>query len=178
MKGVRFLLAGVCLLLLNACSVGRSHTPDSILEEKFFQHEPEFEALLLEVQADEKLAMIRPHELTYAGRTLSSDNDFAEIERLGLTRQRWAAYQRQLRDLGLAQINREDDGGVEFRVDQGSYSNGDSYKGYQYESGSLEHPKAGLDGYRISENDRHGSRGYYASKPLRGNWRLYLYVNG
>jgi hypothetical protein len=143
---------------------------------EFFRHEPEFEALLAEVQADADLTMIRSHEVTYSGRTLPSDN-FAEIERLGLTKERWAMYQGQLRELGLVQINKAN-GSVEFRVDQGSYSNGDSYKGFEYESGPPEHSKVSLDGYRISEEDRDKFGNYYATRPLKGPWRLYLFVNG
>jgi outer membrane biogenesis lipoprotein LolB len=56
--GSRQVFVGVCFLLLNACSVGRSHTPDSKPEQNFFRQEAEFEALLAEVQADEKLTTI------------------------------------------------------------------------------------------------------------------------
>jgi hypothetical protein len=148
------------------------------LESTFFKHEAEFFALLADVQTDEKLMMIGPYELRYAGRDLSSDRDFPEIERLGLTRERWATYKRQLRELGLVLVIKGDDGSIEFRVDPGSYSNGDSYKGYEYNPSPAEHPKASLDNYRISENDRDSSGGYYVSKPLKGHWILYLYVNG
>jgi hypothetical protein len=175
----RQVFAGVCFLALNACSVGRSHTPDSKLEQNFFRQEAEFEALLAEVQADEKLTMIGPREICYAGRTLSIKDGLSEIEPLGLTTERWAEYQRQLRGLGLVLVTKGD-GVVEFRVDRGSFSNGDSYKGYEYDSKPAEHLnlKASLDGYRISESDKDASGGYYVSKLLKGHWRLYLYVNG
>jgi hypothetical protein len=162
-------------LLLNACSAGQHHTSDSKLERNFLNHEGEFEALLSEVQADEKLMMINAHRARYADRFVSAGD---ETERVGLTRQRWARYQRQLQNLGLAQITKGLRGDVEFRVDQGSLFNGDSYKGYEYSPDAAEHPKASLDGYRISESDRDSSGGYYVSKPLKGFWRLYLYVNG
>jgi len=177
MKATVLALVGTCLLLASACSVGPRHTPDSELEQRFFQHEAEFDALLADVQADGKLTMIGPQEIRYAGRTLSGRAGLSAIELAGLTAERWAGYQRQLRDLGLVLVTKAD-GGVEFRVDTGSFFNGDSYKGYEYNSNPAEHPKAGLDGYRISESDRDGSGGYYVSKPLKGNWRLYLYVNG
>ncbi|MGA3242514.1 MAG: hypothetical protein ABSG03_40240 [Bryobacteraceae bacterium] len=177
MKAKRAVYVVMSFLLANACSVGPRHTSDSKLEQRFFQHQAEFDTLLADVQADEKLTMIGPHEICYAGRTLSVPSDLSEIERLGLTAQRWADYQRQLRELGLALVTKSD-GGVEFRVDIGSFLNGDSYKGYEYNSHPAEHPKASLDGYRTSENDRQGSGGYYVSKPLQGSWRLYLYVNG
>lgn len=166
-----------CFLLLVACSAGARHTSDSKLGQKFFQHEAEFEALLTDVQADDKLTMIGPHKLGYAGRTLSVQDNLSDIERLGLSTERWATYQRRLQDLGLVLIAKAN-GGVEFRVDAGSFFNGDSYKGYEYDSDPAEHSKANLDDYRISESDRVRSGGYYASRPLKGHWCLYIYVNG
>jgi hypothetical protein len=103
-SALRFVFVPLYFLFISACSVGPRHTSDSKLEQNFFLHEPEFEGLLAEVQTDEKLMMIRLHELRFAGRSLSSDKDFPEIERLGLTKERWARHQRQLRDLGIEQI--------------------------------------------------------------------------
>jgi hypothetical protein len=98
------------------------------------------------------------------------------VERAGLTNKRLMGYRRRLRDLGLVQVGKSDRA-IEFRVDPGSYFNGDSYKGYEYSLDPLRHPKESLDNYKISEADRDRSGGYYVSKPLRGHWRLYLYVS-
>jgi len=165
-------------LLLSACAVGGRHTPDSILERSFILHEAEFEALLAEVSADDKLGTLRVDEGWYAGRHFSGQSDFSDLGRLGLTRERWRSYTQQLRKLGIAQVSKGE-GRVEFRVDQGSLSNGDSYKGYEYSlTPPAGHRKASLDAYRISENDREKFGGYYVYKPLKGNWYLYLFVNG
>jgi len=108
-----------------------------------------------------------PREICYAGRTLSIKDGFSQIELLGLTTERWAEYRRQLRGLGLVLVTKGD-GGVEFRVDRGSFSNGDSYKGYEYDAKPAEHLKASLDGYRISESDRDASGGITCPSYSRG----------
>jgi hypothetical protein len=166
-----------CLALLTACAVGRHHTPDSRLEENFVQHESEFDTLLTDVTADEKLEMIGIHELRYGGAPVSSTGDLADSERLGLTKERFAHYQRLLRKLGLIQVTKGE-GGVEFRVDQGSIFNGDSYKGYEYRATPPEHQKVSLDEYRIAEADRGRFGGYSVCKRIKVHWYLYLFVNG
>jgi hypothetical protein len=171
-----FGLSAMCLLF-NACSVGQRHTSDATLERNLLDHQAEFEALLLEVQADDKLSMISAREARYADRVMSAKDGLLEMERAGLTRERWARYQQQLNDLGVARVTK-DKRDVEFRVDEGSFLNGDSYKGYWYSPNPPEHTKASLDGYRISESDRAPYGGYYVSKPLKGQWRLYLFVSG
>jgi hypothetical protein len=175
---IRLAFAGVALLVLNACSVGWRHTPDSTLARNFFQHEAEFNALLSDLQADGKLTMINLYDgVYYAGHTFSAGEDFPEMERLGLSKQRVSAYRQRLRSLRLVQVIKGD-GAIEFRVDAGELFNGDSYKGYEYDLSPLAHPKASLDSYRISDGDKDSSGGYYVSKLLKGHWRLYLYVNG
>jgi hypothetical protein len=108
------------LLFVDACAVGRNHTSDWNLEQKFHQHEAEFEALLAEVQSDTHLKVIQPHALIYAGHRINVSDDLSAVESLGLTRARWLGYQEQLRTLGLAGGVLKGEGGVEFRVDPGS----------------------------------------------------------
>ena len=55
-------------------------------------------------------------------------DDPAEIERARLSKERWMGYQKQLNDLGLYGVMKGK-GAVEFRVETGSFYNGDSYKG-------------------------------------------------
>ena len=173
----RLTLASVLFLLLSACNVGGRHTPDWKLEANFSQHEAGFETLLSRVTVDDKLEMLRANEVRYAGHTFSAAADPSSLALLGLTRERWLSYSQQLRELGIAQVTKSESG-VEFRVDTGSWSNGDSYKGYEY---SLAPPegsrKASLDEYRLSENDRNRSGDYFICKPLKDNWYLYLSVN-
>jgi hypothetical protein len=59
-------------------------------------------------------------------------------------------------------------GGVEFRVDSGSFSNGDSDKGYEYSLTPPEgHPKTSLDRYRISADDKDRFGNYSVYKPIK-----------
>lgn len=130
------------------------------------------------MQADAKLTAIQPDRLIYAGHLLNlSEHDFSDIERLGLTRERWVTYQKQLQELGLAGGVLKGEGRVEFRVDPGSIFNGDSYKGYAYEPTPPGRLQSSLDGYRISENDKDKFGDWNVYKPLKGNWYLYLFVN-
>jgi hypothetical protein len=166
----------VCLSLLIACSVGRHHTSDSRLEENFFRHEREFETLLADVTADERLRMIGVRGFRYGDATASGPGDPAEFERLGLPKERFERYQLLLRTLGLVQVTKGESG-VEFRVDPGTITNGDSYKGYEYYLTPPEHQKRSLDEYRTTEVDRGRHGGYRVSKLIKGHWYLYLFVN-
>ena len=177
-KVVKRLVVATCVLFLSvgACAVAGRHTPDLKLEEKFFSNEAGFAALLTEVRADDKLEMLRPNDVRYAGRVFSQ-GDSTEMERLGFPRERWARYRQQIRKLGIVQITKAD-GIVEFRVDQGSLWNGDSYKGYEYSLvPPAGHRKASLDAYRISTDDKIPFGGYQVYRPLKGNWYVYLFVN-
>lgn len=165
----------ICSVVLGACAVGRRHTSDSALEENFFRHEEQFEALLADVQADEKLSMIGPKGFRYAGRSFSTPDDLSGAEHDGLTKERLKSCQGMLRDLGVRQVFRGTSG-VTFKVDEASISNGDSYKGYEYDNHAPKHLRATLDGYRISDRER-DELGYYVCKPIKGNWYLYLFVN-
>jgi hypothetical protein len=69
----------------------------------------------------------------FAGHDFSNRAELSGLERLGFARKRCVSYTQHLRELGLAQITKGG-GTVEFRVDTGSLSNGDSYKGYEYSS--------------------------------------------
>jgi hypothetical protein len=170
-KNRRVAFACVSVLLMSACAVGWWHTPDSKLEENFSRHEAEFEALVAEVNADENLQGFRVDEGWYAHRHFSDRSDFSELGRLGLTRERWVSYKQQLRKLGIAQVTKGE-GAVEFRVDTGF-----SYKGYMWSlTPPTGHRKASLDGYRISENDKDRFGNYDVYKPIKGHWRLTLFV--
>src|SRR5580658_638169 len=168
-------IIGSCVLVVAASAIGCRHTSDSSLERNFFRHESEFEALLAEVTGDEKLGMFGTDRLNYGntrlfgGTTFSNSPDISKIERAGLSRERWERYQRQLRDLGLAQVSRGE-GIVEFRVDQVSIFNGDSSKGYWHGSAEPGRRQSSLDRYRISEDDRNKFGGYLVSKPIKENW--------
>jgi hypothetical protein len=157
------------ILLLHACTVGSRHTPDATLERTFEAHETEFESLRAELEADSQL--IGGVRLNVLKRDLSA------IERAGLPRERWIHYQDQLRRLGLCAITKGGRG-IEFRVDPGTISNGDSYKGFMYWREQPSHVHASLDDYRISKvSETDGTEFGFVLKPLKGNWYLYLFVN-
>jgi hypothetical protein len=167
----------VWLLLLTACAVGRRHVSDAKLERNFFRHEVEFQALITDMLADKKLKMIGRHSVRYGDQPMATDNDFADIERLGLTRERWMRFQNYLTGLGLERIFQAGDR-IELEVEAESVYNLGSRKGYEYTSSSPPgHRKASLDNYQTSQDDRiDGHRGYGVWKPLKGNWYLYLFV--
>ena len=165
------------LLFSVGCAVGWNHTSDASLEQYFNQHYAQFEKLRAEVQADSQLESLRPRKAVYAGRLVEvPDGDLSELERLGLTREHWEHYQKELRDLGLAGILKGDSE-VEFRVDPGSLLNGDSYKGYCYALTTPYHVRDGLDAYRRSDQDKDKFGNWAVCKPLKRNWYLYLFVN-
>jgi hypothetical protein len=167
------------VLLLAGCAVGRHHTPDAQLQRFFWQHQADFEQLLREVQADSQLMTVQPGRVIYPnGGAEVGDTDFvSELVHIGLSSDRWGWYQQRLQHLGLAGgVLKGDDGQVEFRVDPGSLSNGDSYKGYWYSSIQPGPILPNLDAYRISDRER-SPRGWFVCKPLKANWYLYLFVN-
>ena len=97
-------------LSLSACAVGWNHTSDATLERYFNHHQAEFETLLAEVQADSKLKTLQPRALIYAGRYVEiSDANLSELERLGLSPERWRRYQKELRDLSLVSVIKGED---------------------------------------------------------------------
>ncbi len=162
---------------ISSCSI--RHTSDSALQLAFYLQEKEFTALLADVQADPKFGTLTPRSVIYAGRlTEVNDRDFSEIEGLGLTKQRWSRYQKQLQNLGLAGGVFKSEGRVEFRVDPGSIFNGDSYKGYVYMEAPPEHLRTRLDGYRMTDSDKDKFGNWLVYKKLKDNWYLYLFING
>jgi hypothetical protein len=164
-------------LLLSACAVGRNHTADTALERNFIEHQIEIEALLTEVQADSRLATLQPRTLIYAGRGLSvNEANVGALEKLGMPRERWYQYQREMQGLGIISIIKGERG-TEFRVDSGSILNGDSYKGYWYAPVAPFNVRASLDGYRKSDDDKDRLGNWGVCKPLKKNWYLYLYAN-
>ncbi len=163
-------------LVLGACVACNWHTSDAKLERNFMKHEVEFNALLAQVNADVRLGMLRSDSLSYANHLFEKPIEMSKVEGAGLSKERLDWYQQQMQNLGISQINRGDSE-IGLRVDQGSISNGDSYKGYRY---STTPPKGrtltSLDGYKLSPQDMVPG-GYIVYKPIKGNWYLYLFVN-
>jgi hypothetical protein len=172
-----FVLVCAFSTLPEGCSAGRSHTSDASLERAFNQHRVEFEALLADLQVDPQLTSLLAHVVIYAGRRVEiHQDDYEEIERLGLPKVRLIQYEKQLRQLGLVAITRGKEE-IEFRVDPGTLFNGDSYKGFSYRLTAPDHLLSSLDGYRISDRDSNPFGGWLVFKPLTGSWYLYLFVN-
>ena len=167
--------AVLLLMLLGGCAVGGRHTPDSNLERNFLQHQSQFEALLADLQADGRIKMMGIGELRYADGPLSTQIGLANVDRLGLPKERWIRYQKQLQDLGIVMAF-QGSGGVALKVDSESLLNGDSSKGYEYTEVPPEHLKRSLDGYRLSQNDRDISGNYSVAKQIKGHWYIYLDV--
>lgn len=169
----------VSIVLGCACSVGRQHTPDLVLEERFFRDRGEFEKLLKDVQADDKIEAIQPDGVLYAGKWLSlrEPGSAAALERVGLTAERLSRYEEQLGRLRLNGGVMKEHGTVEFRADQGSFSNGDSYKGYVFRTTRPARTLSDLDGYRKSERDRTPEGDWIVYRLLTDRWYLYLFVN-
>ncbi len=168
-------LSYLCLLLLGACTVGGRHTSDAQMEKNFFAHQAEFEALLAQIEADDKLDMISIDSVSYGSRMIGPGDPVGR-DRLDPLHEHWARYEVPLRRLGIAQIGKGE-GSVEFRVDRGSIMNGDSYKGYEYGSPpGVAQFRTRLDGYRMSESDKDRFGNYCVHKRLTGKWYLYLFV--
>lgn len=155
-----------------ACAVGWNHTSDAVLERRFLDHQSDFEALLAEVRGDSRLKSIQPRMVLYGdGRfELAQDKlpDFAPLERLGMSRTKWDHYQHRLRQLGLRGGVMKGDGRIEFRIDPGSFSNGDSYKGYEFRLTPPRVLLASLDTYRKTGSDRDKFGGWLVYKRLKG----------
>jgi hypothetical protein len=172
----RMLPVSACLLMAAACSVGQRHTPDSVLERNFFKHEAEFNRLLSDVLGDDQLEMVGFDEIRYTNLTISDQASQTHSEPEGL-KARWGLYKKQLKALGIRQafIGRD---GVAFKVDEASIINGASYKGYAFDLVPCAHRKSSLDWYRISPQDRDGFGNFVVCKPFKGQWSLYLSVDG
>lgn len=177
-RALTITLLGAICFLLPSCSVGQRHKSDALLEQVFRQHQAEFQGFLAELQMDRLLTTIETGILIYGGRRFEmTETNYADIERLGLPRARLAMYQKQLQDLGLAGVTQSEKG-IEFRVDQGSLFNGDSYKGYWYLPSPPLHVLASLDKYRFAERDINTSDGgSLVFKPIGDGWYLYLFIS-
>jgi hypothetical protein len=165
------LAATLCatIFLLQACApVGSRHTPDAVLERTFKSHQAEFESLCAELEASSQLTTL------FAGdRADLHENNIYAMKRAGLPKENVAKYEEQLRRLGLWCITKGGRG-LEFRVDPGSVTNGDSYKGfYWYREGQPPDIRPSLDEYRFSKSDKD----LMVYKALKGHWYLYIFVN-
>jgi hypothetical protein len=164
-------VASLCttIFLLQACApVGSRHTSDTALERTFESHRAEFESLCAELEANSQLMTL------FAGdrADLHEKNVYA-IELAGLSRGSVMHYEDQLRSLGLWSVIKGGRG-IEFRVDPGSISNGDRYKGiYWYREGEPSNVRRSLDEYRFSSknNDQ------FVYKAIKGHWYLYIFVS-
>lgn len=166
----------VGLIILSACVVGRQHTPDSQLEQRFREHEAAFEELLALVQADKTVEMIGLDQIRHEGETVSTAEVLAAAGKDQVRIATWERCVRLLRMLGVVQVFRGASA-VSFKVDDGSILNGDSYKGYEYTSVPPGNVKASLDGYRMDPQDRTQLGTRTAYKALKGKWHLYLAIN-
>jgi hypothetical protein len=174
----RILSLAFVSLSLGACAVGWNHTSDRVLEDLFSKHQSEFVALLAEVQVDSTLTTVQRDIVIRAGNSVRiHDGDSSSLQRVGLTLERWQHFQERLRSLRLYGVIKGKDS-VEFRVDRGTISNGDSYKGYRWHASVPAcHVRESLDGYRRSDEDKDASGNWIACKPLKPHWYLYLFVN-
>ena len=88
----------------------------------------------------------------------------------GFPKERARRYEDQLQRLGVWSVIKGGRG-IEFRVDPGSVSNGDSYKGiYWYREDEPRDVRPSLDDYRFSVKDE------FVYKALKGHWHLYIFV--
>jgi hypothetical protein len=154
------------ILSLGACAVGRRHTSDAALERVFETHESEFEALLAEFEANPRLM-----GLSAGDRVDFHEGNLRAMELAGLPRESATYFEDRLRRLGLRCVTKGGYG-VEFEVDPGSISNGDSYKGlWWYREGEPRDVRPSLDSYRFSNTDQ------IVYKALKGRWYLYIFVS-
>ncbi len=116
----RFL--SLTILLLGSCAAGRRHTSDATLERIFKSHQAEFESLRAEMEAGPLLMRL------FAGRRMNlHELNLSAMDIAGLPRERVRQYEDRLRRLGLWSVMKGGYG-IEFRIDPGTISNGDSYK--------------------------------------------------
>jgi hypothetical protein len=167
MRCVVFSLRATVFVLQACRPVGSRHTSDAALARTLESHQDEFESICAEFEANSRLITL------FAGgnRQDLHDINLAAMERAGLPRERLTHYEVQLQRLGLWSVMKGGRG-IEFRVDPGSLSNGDSYKGiFWYREGEPSDVRATLDDYRFSRTDE------AVYKALRGHWYLYIFVS-
>ena len=168
-----------CLLavlgVISGCTVGRSHTPDLVLEKNFFKNQSGFFGLLTAIQSEPKLTMIGTDSASYADHLVSGD--ISELERIGLRRSKWISFQNQLRSLQIVRVTKAENA-IEFRVDEESMSNGSSTKGYWYQTTPVTYQITSLDDFANSSAGKDDHGGHIVLKSLKKDWYLYIYVNG
>jgi len=97
-------------------------------------------------------------------------NNLSAMQLAGFPKERARRYEDQLQRLGVWSVIKGGRG-IEFRVDPGSVSNGDSYKGiYWYREDEPRDVRPSLDDYRFSVKDE------FVYKALKGHWHLYIFV--
>jgi hypothetical protein len=124
------------LTLSQSCAVESRHTSDAALEQSFEANQAGFESLRAEFEANPLLMTL------FAGDSPDlHEENLSRMDLAGLPRERLTHFEGQLRRLGLWSV-RKGGRGIEFRVDPGSFSNGDSYKGiYWYREGGPSIPR-------------------------------------
>ena len=165
------LAARLCatIFFLQACApVGSRHTSDAALARLFESRQAEFESLRAEFAANSELMAL------FAGdRADLHQNNIYAMKRARLPQENVEKYEGRLRRLRLWCITKGGRG-LEFPVDPGTVSNGDSYKGfYWYREGQPPDIRPSLDEYRLSKNDKD----LMVYKALKGHWYLYIFAN-
>ena len=165
MRPVRAVVLLSAMLLLQACAAGWSHTSDAALARRFESNEAEFESLRAEFEANPQLRAL------FAGDCQGlHQNNLSAMQLAGFPKERARRYEDQLQRLGVWSVIKGGRG-IEFRVDPGSVSNGDSYKGiYWYREDEPRDVRPSLDDYRFSVKDE------FVYKALKGHWHLYIFV--
>lgn len=175
----RSFVATLLLALPTACTVGRVHTRDSVLEQNFVRNEPRFERLVADLRSDAKLELMDETELRYGGVSFNAGSGVADLDERGFSTDRWNHYRTLLRTTGVKRAIRGDRGEIELEFDQASIWNGSSYKGYWYSASPPPgHSRTELDDYRLSKQDLSPNGGYFLYKAIKPNWYLYLFVDG
>jgi hypothetical protein len=171
-RGFRLPLAAACVALL-LCAACGALSSDASIEGTFHNHQPEFEALRMMVEEESSVISFAPHYmLRNGGYFIFRDHQPTEQE-LGMTKERWSLYLKQMNALGLTQIS-IGAGGVSFKGDRESFSNCDRAKGIIYSSAPLKPLLKALDGYRPTPDVTDDRGGYVVFKELSPHWYLFL----
>jgi hypothetical protein len=162
----------------SGCIGAGSHSSDERLEVKFRTHHSEFEELLSMVQSDDWVISITPTAIIpTGGRRPVKRDDVAQIESLGVSRERWLRYQKLLAQLSISRIGRGMPGSharyTGFTAEPASLWNGATSKGYIWSEDQLSPVVVDLDRYKPPEGDVH-RKPYVAYKRLTANWYLFF----
>lgn len=166
------------MLSLGSCFGNRYHTPDAELQKRFLESDTEFAFLLNQVNGDNLLQHINKTSIGYGNREYATEQDSKELQSLGISPETIALMKNAMNKIGIVKVV-SGSKKVEFRIDQGSISNGDSFKGYAYFK--EDQPKTlveSLDRYRCSPQMKDQVGNCLAFKRLRGNWYLFLFISG